>query len=106
MTEQELTEFFSYRLSQLRLQQGISARDMSLSLGRSESMINQIENKKTFPSMKVFFQICIFLNIHPKDFFNEAITEPAISNELYQQLSKLTPAQTKHLLEFLKDFNH
>ena len=97
MTEQELTEFFSHRLSQLRIQQGISARDMSLSLGRSESMINQIENKKTFPSMKVFFQICIFLN--------KTITEPAISKELYQYLSKLTPAQTKHLLEFLKDFD-
>ena len=104
MTEQELTEFFSHRLSQLRIQQGISARDMSLSLGRSESMINQIENKRP-SSMKVFFQICIFLNIHPKDFFNETITEPAISKELYQYLSKLTPAQTKHLLEFLKDFD-
>ena len=60
MTEQELTDFFIRRLSQLRIQQGISARDMSLSLGRSESLINQIENRKIFPSMKFFFQICIF----------------------------------------------
>lgn len=79
---------------------------MSLSLGRSESLINQIENRKIFPSMKFFFQIYIFLNIHPRDFFDETITEPAISRELYQQLSKLTPAQSKHLLDFLKDFDH
>ncbi|MCR5669239.1 MAG: helix-turn-helix transcriptional regulator, partial [Lachnospiraceae bacterium] len=35
---------FSERLSKLRLQKGISARDMSLSLGQSPSYINNIEN--------------------------------------------------------------
>ena len=39
-------EFFGNRLAQLRTAKGISARDMSLSLGLSESYINKIENKK------------------------------------------------------------
>ena len=39
-------EFFYKRLAELRLQKGVSARDMSLSLGQSESYINKIENKR------------------------------------------------------------
>lgn len=39
-------DFFCKRLTELRLEKGVSARDMSLSLGQSESYINHIENKK------------------------------------------------------------
>ena len=49
---------------------GVSARDMSLSLGQSESYINKIENKRTLPSMTGFFYICDYLNITPQEFFN------------------------------------
>ena len=35
---------FAARLSKLRQEKGVSARDMSLSLGQSESYINKIEN--------------------------------------------------------------
>ena len=40
----DYTEMFRARLTQLRLEKGVSARDMSLSLGQSESYINKIEN--------------------------------------------------------------
>ena len=46
---------------------GVSARDMSLSLGQSESYINKIENKRTLPSMTSFFYICDYLNITPQE---------------------------------------
>ena len=42
-------EWFYQRISELRIQKGVSARDMSLSLGQSESYINKIENKRTLP---------------------------------------------------------
>ena len=48
----DYTEWFRTRLSQLRMDAGVSARDMSLSLGQSESYINKIENRRTLPSMK------------------------------------------------------
>ena len=63
-------DFFSQRLSELRTQKGVSARDMSLSLGQCESYINKIENHKSLPSMNVFFYICDYLDIQPKDFFD------------------------------------
>lgn len=43
--------WFPARLSQLRHQKGVSARDMSISLGQCESYINKIENRKALPSM-------------------------------------------------------
>ena len=60
-------EWFYQRISELRTQKGVSARDMSLSLGQSESYINKIENKRTLPSMTGFFYICDYLNITPQE---------------------------------------
>ena len=61
--------FFCERLAQLRLEKGVSAREMSLSLGQSESYINRIENNQMLPSLTVFFYICDYFHITPKEFF-------------------------------------
>lgn len=47
-------ESFSTRLAQLRTDEEISAREMSLDLGQNPSYINRIENQKAYPSMQVF----------------------------------------------------
>lgn len=44
-------DFFPTRLNTLRTKTGISARDMSLSLGQNPGYINNIENKKALPSI-------------------------------------------------------
>ena len=49
---------FGRRLSQLRERKGVSARDMSLSMGQNPGYINKVENGKAMPSMEVFFYIC------------------------------------------------
>jgi len=72
----EYMEWFSTRLTELRLEKGVSARDMSLSLGQSESYINKIENRRTMPSMAGFFYICEYLGIDPADFFNSESRSP------------------------------
>lgn len=46
---------FCDRLSQLRMQKGVSARDMSLSIGQNPGYINNIETGKALPSMSNFF---------------------------------------------------
>ena len=51
-------DFFSQRLSELRTQKGVSARDMSLSLGQCESYINKIEESKISSLHE-----CIFLHM-------------------------------------------
>lgn len=96
-------EWFSLRLSQLRVQKGVSARDMSLSLGQSESYINKIENRRTLPSMNGFFYICEYLGITPQEFFNTDAAAPQRSKALLCELEKLTPEQTEHILQIVRD---
>ena len=96
-------EWFYQRISELRIQKGVSARDMSLSLGQSESYINKIENKRTLPSMTGFFYICDYLNITPQEFFNTDATAPQKSKELLREIERLTPEQTDHIMLVVRD---
>ncbi len=61
-------ETFAKRLAQLRMNKGVSARDMSLSIGQSAGYINNIENGVNLLSMTVFLYICDYIGIVPKDF--------------------------------------
>lgn len=96
-------DFFSERLLQLRLERNISAREMSLDLGQNGSYINRIENKKSFPSMQVFFYICEYLNISPCEFFDEKIQYPDNINSIKQSLNDLTPKQLILLQELISE---
>lgn len=98
-----MEEFFRHRLTQLRIQKGISARDMSLSLGQSESYINKIENGKTFPSMQVFFYICEYFDITPKDFFDTENKNPAALEELVNDIKALTNKQIAGIAYIVKE---
>lgn len=93
---------FYKRLSELRIAKGVSARDMSLSLGQSENYINGIENKHSFPSMQVFFYICDYLGISPKEFFEMDSHSPARLNEISEKLKGLSEEQLS-LVESLID---
>ena len=94
---------FVERLIELRNQKGISARDMSISLGQSESYINKIENKRAMPSMTGFFYICEYLGISPNEFFNIESAAPQKEKELFKAFNKLTAQQMEHILLVIKD---
>lgn len=91
------------RIAQLRTQKNVSARDMSLSLGQSESYINKIENRRTLPSMAGFLYICEYLDITPREFFDEEDASPQGTRELLRELQKLTPVQAEHILQVIRD---
>lgn len=95
--------WFPSRITELRTQKGISARDMSLSLGQSESYINKIENKRTLPSMSGFIYICEYLGITPQEFFNVEAPAPQKSKEVLSELNKLTASQADHILMVIRD---
>lgn len=50
-----------------------SMHNMAGSIGQNPGYINGLENKKGLPSMTVFFYICDYLNVTPKEFFDESI---------------------------------
>lgn len=89
---------FRKRLTELRIAKGVSARDMSLSIGQSAGYINNIENGVNLPSMTVFFYICEYLGITPADFFAFESKHPAKINELVNASEKLTAEQLEHLI--------
>ncbi len=95
-------KFFSRRIFQLRTAKGVSARDMSLSLGQCESYINKIENGKAFLSMQAFFYICEYFGITPKDFFDEGTSNPTIINTLVKDLNTLDEKQIINIHEIIK----
>ncbi|MCI7193727.1 helix-turn-helix domain-containing protein [bacterium] len=84
---------FALRLSALRQQKGVSAREMSLALGQNTNYINRIENGKNYPSMQSFFYICEYLGVTPQEFFEEKNAAPARLNDLIVKLKRLTPSQ-------------
>ena len=96
-------DFISDRIAKLRTEKNISARDMSLSLGQSQSFINNIENKKALPSMQMFLYICEYLGVAPKDFFEEDISDPSKLNEAVETFKSLSPKQLELLISLAKE---
>lgn len=90
-------EAFVKRLTQLRMQKGVSARDMSLSLGQSETYINKIENHAALPSMSVFFYICEYLDISPAEFFDDEVEHPEKLQKAINNLRRLDVEDLDHI---------
>lgn len=94
-------EWFAKRLFELRSEKNVSARDMSLSLGQSESYINKIENRKALPSMNMFFYMCEYLDVTPGEFFKDDLIKSKKIQELTPVLDKMSPNQIETLKSFL-----
>lgn len=99
MYEQE----FFLRLTELRMKKGVSARDMSLSIGQNSGYINHIENRQAYPSLPVFFNICEYLGVSPSQFFSCDTSDPACISELTQYIKKLNPEQLHCLSVLVRD---
>ena len=93
---------FIRRLVELRMNKGASARDMSLSIGQSAGYINNIENGVNYPSMTVFFYICDYLGITPKEFFDTETVNPTKAAELLEVAGSLSNDQLDHLIAIAK----
>lgn len=57
------------RITQLRMQKGVSEYKMSLDLGHSKGYIQSISSGKSLPSVSELLYICEYFCIEPKDFF-------------------------------------
>ena len=95
-------EDFSLRLARLRTEKGVSARDMSLSIGQNPAYINFIETGKAMPSMSAFFFICDYLEITPKEFFDTDTEQPEELRKLTDNLKRLDKRQFKNIAEIVE----
>ncbi|NLO86026.1 MAG: helix-turn-helix transcriptional regulator [Clostridiales bacterium] len=97
---------FAKRLYTLRQEKGVSARDMSLSLGQAHNYINGLESEKSFPAMQSFFYICEYLEISPQEFFDYANRTPTRANELYAEIMRLDCKSQVYFLNLIRDVNN
>ena len=96
-------EDFPMRLAKLRTKKGVSARDMSLSIGQNPGYINNIETGKALPSMSTFFYICEYLKVTPEEFFRQDRKNPILLNEVISELKDLSPEQLKIVQDIIAD---
>ena len=82
-------EFVRERITQLRLQKGVSEYKMSYDLGHSRGYINNISSGKTLPSMTEFFAICDYFGISPVEFFDVKSTNPKLFQNVLSALEQL-----------------
>lgn len=98
-------EVFALRLSKLRNQKGVSARDMSLSIGQNQNYINNIESGRSLPSLTGFFYICEYLGITPSEFFDLDSSDPTALRGLTEKLKRLPPEYLGHIEAIVDGLN-
>ena len=94
---------FSLRLAQLREKKGVSARDMSLSMGQNPGYINNIESGKSMPSLSGIFYICDYLGVTPSEFFDMEVQNPTRLKEIVANLKRLDDRQLDMISSLVKD---
>ena len=94
---------FALRLATLRTKKGVSARDMSLSIGQNPGYINNIESGKSSPSLAGIFYICEYLGITPSEFFDIDVENPEKLKWIIEDLKKLKDKQLDTIATLVKD---
>ena len=94
---------FAIRLARLREKKGVSARDMSLSIGQNPSYINSIETGKFKPSLDGIYFICEYLGVTPSEFFDTESTNPSKLDSIIKDLKKLNDQQLEMIATLVKD---
>lgn len=83
------TKFIRDRITQLRIQKGVSEYKMSYDLGHSRNYIYNISSGKSLPPMGEFLEICDYFGITPSQFFNDSTENPALLQTAIEEIKKL-----------------
>lgn len=90
------------RISQLRTRNGLSARELSLRIGKNEAYINRLEYRKNFePSISVIKDIVEACNSTLEEFFYYDMAAYKTDIEIIKALKKVSPEKKKAILELL-----
>ena len=99
-------EEFIKRLTELRMNKGVSAREMSLSVGMNENYINRLENGAGLPKMETFLFMCDYLGVTPQNFFDVETPDPIKSRKLYLEAHSLSSAQLDVVLDVIREIKN
>lgn len=102
----KLEEFVRNRITQLRLDKGVSEYQMSYALGHSRGYIYNISSGKALPSMSEFFSICDYFGISPGAFFDTKQKNPVLMDKLMDEIKTLSDDDIILLLTLIHRLNH
>ena len=97
-----MEEFVRNRITQLRLNKGISEYQLSYDLGHSRGYINNISSGKSLQSMSEFFAICEYFNITPIEFFDTNHTNPELLSKAIDEIQTLNDDDMLLMLTLIK----
>ncbi len=100
----EISHYETYlreRITELRSQKGVSEHRLSLELGKSGSYIRSITSGATMPSMKELFNIMVYFEVSPPEFFAGLNEESSLQGMLSKKLRKLSDEDLEKVSLFI-----
>ena len=97
--------YIKQRITDLRIEKGVSEYQMSLDLGHSRSYMQNISSGRSKPSIEEFLYICDYLGTTPDDFFDEKNQEPILIQKALSGMRSLTDKELIALINLIDLFN-
>ena len=96
-----MEQFVRERITQLRLQKGVSEYQMSYDLGHSRGYVYNISSGKALPPLKEFFAICDYFEITPREFFDDSVKNPELIQKAISVVRQLDEGDQLMLLSLI-----
>ena len=101
MSEKNYIDFVRTRITELRIKHNISEHKMSLDLDKSGSYIRSITSSASMPSVKELFNIIMYFEMTPAEFFAPLGENNTPYNALCDRLSSLDSSDLEKVSTFL-----
>lgn len=82
-------QFIRNRITQLRMEHGVTERKMSRDMGHSDSYIHSISSGRNMPSLSELLYICTYLHVTPEEFFRTGEDVPLAKRRVIEKILKL-----------------
>lgn len=90
------------RISFFRNRKGLTARELSLTIGKSESYINRLEARPFNIPVTTMLDILSALEVEPEEFFAANYKTFKRDNELYNLIAAMPNDKKENLIQFIK----
>lgn len=101
--EKEERHKFIERISKLRVDNNLSARKLSLAIGKNAGYINKLESEKDFlPTIDTLFDILDICKTTPAEFFYDSPSQYKKDKEIIDLLSTVDEDSKQAIITMLK----
>ena len=101
MSTHEYEKYVRDRITQLRLQKGLSEYKLSYDLGHSRGYIYNITSGKSLPPLTELFSICEYFDITPSEFFDDRISNPELIQKAVEGLKTMSDSDVLLILNHI-----